>query len=124
MGIIRSSKYQALFASGPKDLKGKGNKNQKSKFEAPNPKENIQQQEESLSSKKHKNKGNHGKEKDKCSYCGKGFQSEHACMKKKLDEATSLLEKNHIYILERFHRRDQQDWEPQHERGHALMAST
>ena len=45
-------------------------------------------------------------------------------MKKKLDEATSLLERNHINLLESFQRRDQQDREPQHEKGHALMAST
>ena len=45
-------------------------------------------------------------------------------MKKKLDEATSILERNHINLQERFRRRDQQDREPQHERGHALMAST
>ena len=45
-------------------------------------------------------------------------------MKKKLDEATSLLEKNHINIPKIFRRRDQEDREPQHERGHALMEST
>ena len=45
-------------------------------------------------------------------------------MKKRLDEATSLLEINHINLLESFQRRDQQDREPQHERGHALMART
>ena len=45
-------------------------------------------------------------------------------MKKKLDEATSLLERNHINLSEIFRRRDQQDREPQHERGHALMEST
>ena len=45
-------------------------------------------------------------------------------MKKKLDESISLLDKNHINLLEIFRRRDQQDREPQHERGHALMAST
>ena len=45
-------------------------------------------------------------------------------MKKKLDEATYLLEINHINLPESFRRRDQQDREPQHERGHALMAST
>ena len=44
-------------------------------------------------------------------------------MKNKLDEDTSLLEKNHINLLESFRRRDQQDREQQHERGHALMAS-
>ena len=45
-------------------------------------------------------------------------------MKKNLDEATSLLERNHINLPESFWRRDQQDREPQHEKGHALMAST
>ena len=45
-------------------------------------------------------------------------------MKKKLDEATSLLEKNRINLSKSFRRRDQQDQEPQHERGHDLMAST
>ena len=41
MGIIQSSKYQALFALGPKDLNGKGKKNQNSKFKALKPKEKI-----------------------------------------------------------------------------------
>ena len=45
-------------------------------------------------------------------------------MKKNLDEATSLLERNHINLPESFQRRDHQDQEPQHEKGHALMAST
>ena len=40
MGIIISSRDQALFASGPKDSKGKGKqqKNPKTKFEDPKPK--------------------------------------------------------------------------------------
>ena len=45
-------------------------------------------------------------------------------MKKNIDEATFLLERNHINLPEIFRRRDHQDREPQHERGHALMAST
>ena len=45
-------------------------------------------------------------------------------MKKNIDEGTSLLEINHINIPERFQRRDHQDREPQHEKGHALMEST
>ena len=45
MGIIRSSRDQALHVSGPKDLKGKGKqqKNPKTKFEAPKPKVENQQ---------------------------------------------------------------------------------
>ena len=126
MGIIKSSHDQALFASGPKDLNGKGkqHKNPKTKFEAPKPKVENQQHEELSGSKKNKRKGHHGNEKVKCSYCGKGFHPKHAYMKKKLDEATSLLERNHINLLESFQRRDQQDREPQHEKVHALMEST
>ena len=45
-------------------------------------------------------------------------------MKKKLDEATSLLERNNINLLESFRRKDNQDREYQQERGHALMEST
>ena len=62
MGIINSSKYQALFASGPQDMKGKGKqKNQKTKFDASKPKEKNQRQDEPSDSKKDKNKGNQGK---------------------------------------------------------------
>ena len=126
MGIIISSHDQALFDSGPKDSKGKGKqqKNPKTKFKFLKPKVQNQQHEEPSGSKKHKNKGNHGKEKVKCSYCGKGFHPEHACMKKKLDEATSLLDRNHINLPESFRRRDHQDREAQDEKGHALMTST
>ena len=43
MGIIRSSKDQALFALRPKAMNGNGKKtNQKTKFDAPNPKEKNQ----------------------------------------------------------------------------------
>ena len=41
-----------------------------------------------------------------------------------LDESTSLLERNHINSLESFRRRDHQDQEPWHEKGHALMEIT
>ena len=104
MGIIRYSYDQALHVSWPKDMNGKGKqqKNPKTKFDAPKPRVENQQHDESFGSKKNKGKGNHGKEKVKCSYCGKGFHLENDCMKKKLDEATSLLERNHINILERF----------------------
>ena len=107
MGIIRSSKDQALFSSGPKYSKGKRKqKNQKAKFDAPKPKEKNQQQEDFFGSKKHKNKGNQGKEKVKCSYCRKGFHPEHSYMKKNLDEMTLLLERNNINVLESVRKRD------------------
>ena len=55
---------------------------------------------------------------------GRVFTINMSAMKKNLDEATSLLERNHINLPESFRRRDHQDREPQHEKGHALMAST
>ena len=87
MGIIISSRDQALDVSGPKYMKGKGKqqKNPNTKFEAPNPKVENQQHEESSGSKKNKGKGHNGKEKVKRSYCKKGFHPKNACMKKKLD---------------------------------------
>ena len=101
-----------MFDSGSKDSKGKGKqKNPKDKFDAPKPKEMNQQQEESSRSKKHKNKGNQGKEKVKCSYCGKGFHPKHAYMKKKLDEMNCLLEINNINIPKSVQRKYNQDWE-------------
>ena len=109
MGIIRSSHDQSLYVSGPKYLKGEGKqqKNLKTQFKGPNPKVENQQKK-----KKNKRKWHHGKEKVKCSYCRKGFHPEHAYMKNKLDESTSILEKNHINLLESFRRRDQKDREP------------
>ena len=77
-----------------------------------------------LTQRRTKGKGIMEMKNVKCSYCGKGFYPEHACMKNKLDESTSLLERNHINLPKIFRTRDQQDWEPHHERGHALMAST
>ena len=63
MGIIRYSHDQSLFASGPKDLKGKGKqpKDPKNKFKYPRPKVQNQQHEYPSGSKKKKNKGHHGK---------------------------------------------------------------
>ena len=109
MGIIISSHDKSLHVLRPKYLKGKGNhkKNPKTKFESPKLKVENQQYDESSGSKKNKEKGHHGKEKVNFSYCGKGFHPEHACMKKKLNEETSLLERNHINIPESLRRRDQ-----------------
>ena len=69
------------------------------------------------------NKGNQGKEKVKCSYYEKGFHPKHACMNKKLDKMTILLERNNINLLESVRKRDNHDRDIQPERGHALMAT-
>ena len=59
MGIIRSSRDQALYASGPKDLKGKGKqqKNPKTKFKYPNPKVENQSMMSLSAQKRTKEKG-------------------------------------------------------------------
>ena len=65
MGIIRSSRDQALHVLGPKDLKGKEKqqKNAKTKFKALKPKVENQQHDEYFGSKKNKGKGLHAKGK-------------------------------------------------------------
>ena len=55
MGIIISSKYQALFVGGPKATNGKWKqKNQKTKYEPPKEKEQL---DESSSSRRNKKNG-------------------------------------------------------------------
>ena len=110
MGIIESSKYQALFVGGPKATNGKGNKNnQKTKFDSPNKKEKIQQHDEPSNSRKNKNKGRQNKENIKCSYSRKGFHPKHSCMKKKLDEMTLLLKQKNINLPDRLRKRNNPD---------------
>ena len=64
MGIIRFSHDQALHVLRPKYVKGKGKqqKNQKTKFDAPKPRVENQQHDESSGSRKNKGKGHNGKE--------------------------------------------------------------
>ena len=93
MGIIRSSKDQALFAGGPKVMNGKGKqKNQKPKYEPPKEKD---QSDESSSSRRNKKKG---KEKVLCSYCERGFHPERSCTGRTIDQMDILLEKNNITL--------------------------
>ena len=97
MGIIISSKDQALFIGGPKATNGKGKQNnQNTKFDAPNPKEKPHQLDEPSGSRKNKNKGKEGKEKVKCFYCKMGFHPEISCMKKQLDDMKLILDNNNV----------------------------
>ena len=84
MGIIRSSKDQALFAEGSKAMNGKGKKKNDP------PKDNEQSYESSRSRRSKKK----GKEKILCSNCGRGFHSERSCMRRNIDQMDLLLEKN------------------------------
>ena len=76
MGIIRSSKDQALVAVGPRVAIDKGKK----KDESPMEKEQSNEPSHSKRSKKN------GKGKTLCSYCGRGFHPERSCMRRQLDE--------------------------------------
>ena len=87
MGIIQSSRDQALVAGGPKVANDKGEKKDKS------PIENEQSNEPSGSNRSKKN----GKGKVLFSYCGRGFHSERSCMRRQLDELTLVLKKHNIF---------------------------
>ena len=80
MGIIRSSKDQALFAEGSKAMNGKGKKKNEP------PKEN-EQSDESSCLRRSKNKG---KENILCSYCGRGFHPESSYMRRNIDQIALL----------------------------------
>ena len=74
MGIIKSSKYQALFASRPKDTKGKGKKkNKKTNFDALKPKETNQQQEEPSTQRNTRTKETKEKKKSSVPIAGRDF---------------------------------------------------
>ena len=86
MGVIQTSKYQSLLVTESSKAQGK----RKSKKEEPKaadskPKPNQQYSEGASRSKKKKF------EKKLCPYCEKGYHLEEHCMRKKLDEMSSLL---------------------------------
>ena len=73
MGIIRSSRDQALVAGGPKVANDKGKQKDESHVEK-------EQSKEPLGSKRSKK---NGKGKTLCSYCGRGFHPESTCIEEK-----------------------------------------
>ena len=120
MGIIRSSRDQALVAGGPKVANHKG----KNKDKSPVKKEQSNEPSSSKRSKKN------GKGKTLCSYCGRGFHPDSCCMKRQIDEMTLLLKKHNIIALASTRKVDQreetkytEDIEDFFVRGHALKAS-
>ena len=74
MGIIISSKHQDMFVGGPKATNVKGNQNnQKTKLDAPNPKEKPHHLDEPSGSIKNKHKGREGKNKGQMFLLRKGI---------------------------------------------------
>ena len=89
MGIIRSSRDQALVARGTKVVNDKG----KQKDESPVEKEQSNEPSGSKRSKKN------GKGKTLCSYCGRGFHPNSSYMRRQIDELNILLKKHNITAL-------------------------
>ena len=117
MGVIQTSKYQALLVTDSSKAQEKGKSKKKEPKAADlKPKQN-QQTSKGASGSKKKNF-----EKQLCPYCEKGYHLEDNCMRKQLDEISTLLMKHNIYPT----RAKNPDEEPQiedDERYHALKYS-
>ena len=91
MGVIKTSKDQALLVSDSSKVQAKGkSKKKEPKAVDSKPKQNQQISEVASGSKKKKF------EKKLCPYCEKGYHIEDYCMRKQLDEMTALLKKHNI----------------------------
>ena len=82
MGVIKTSKYQALLVTDPSKAQENGkSKNKEPKETNSKPKQNQQTFEGASGSKK---------KRKKCPYCMRGFHPEDSCMKKTLDQMKAL----------------------------------
>ena len=114
MGIIRSSKYQALVVGGPKATNGKEKQNN----ELPMEKEHSNEALGSRRSKKN------GKGKILCSYCGRGFHPKSTFMRRTIDKMALLINKYNIIIPASVRKADHREETEEHEDTcHALKAS-
>ena len=86
MGVIKTSKDQALLVTDSSKAQAKG-KSKKKEPKAANskPKHNQQTYEGAFGSKKKKF------ENKLCPYCVKGYHLEYHCMKKQIDQLSALL---------------------------------
>ena len=90
MGVLRTSKNQALFVGDSNNAQARGKlKWRENKDIDSNPKENRESFDGALGSKK---------KKTKCPYCMRGFHPESQCMKKTIDQPLTLLEQNNISL--------------------------
>ena len=113
MGIIRSSRDQALVVGGPKVENHKG----KQKDESPVEKEYSNEPSGLKRSKKN------GKGKTLCSYYGRGFHPESSCMRRTIDETLLLLKKHNLIVPGSARKADHREETKEHEETcHALKA--
>ena len=114
MGIIRSSRDQALVVGGPKGANDKGKQRDKS------PVKKEQSNEPSSSKRRKKN----GKANTLFSYYGWGFHLEISYMRRTIDEMTILLEKHNITILAGTRKVEHREETKEHdERFYAMKAN-
>ena len=94
MGVIQTSKNQALLVTDSTKAQAKGtHKGNEPKVSDSNTKENQNTSEGAFGSKKKKKI-----EKKKCPYCMRGFHLEDSCMRKTLDQLETLLVQNNISL--------------------------
>ena len=91
MGVIHNSKYQYLLVTDSSKVQEKGKSKKKEPKEVDSkPKPNQQASKGASVSKKNKF------EKKLCLYCEKGYHLEENCMRKQLDEMSSLIKQHNI----------------------------
>ena len=94
MGVIKTSKDQALLVTDSRKAQAKGkSKTMEPKEADSKPKQNQQTSEAAFGSKKKKKFEN-----KMCPYCMRGFHLEKSCMKKQVDQLTALLKHNNISL--------------------------
>ena len=119
MGVIQTSKNQTLFVINSNNVQARGkHKGKETKNTDSKPKENQESLDGASGSKKKKNF-----EKTRCPYCMRGFHPESQCMKKTIDQLSTLLKKKNIDIPQRLKNFDVGRPIEDHERCHALKAS-
>ena len=115
MGVIQTSKYQALLVTDSYKVQAKGKSKKKDPKAADSkPKQNQQTSEGAFSSKKKKKF-----EKKLCPYCEKWYHLEYHFMRKELDEMSTLL-KEHNIARPRAKKLDEEPQTEDTERCHAL----
>ena len=117
MGVIQTSKNQALLRTESNNVQARGkHKGKDPKASDSKPKEN-QRSSDGASGSKRKKKF----EKTKCPYCMRGFHPESQCMKKTIDQL-STLEQNNIALPQGEKKSGARQPIEDHERFHALKA--
>ena len=93
MGVIKTSKDQALLVSNSSKAQAKGkSKNKEPKAADSKPKQNQQTSKGAFGSKKKTF------EKKLCPYCEKGYHLEDYCMRKQFDQVSALLKRHNIAL--------------------------